>query len=175
MLEMVLVRLSHVRRESLLNKAGYTLIEMMVTLAIVSILASVALPYAKMSYIRHNEMELRHSLRQIRGAIDLFYRDWNEGKLNKISGLASSDGYPRNLQVLVEGVPVAGKLNEKKKYLRRIPRDPFSKQSLPAKDQWFYVGYRDGADSQEWGGEDVYDVRSRSSRMALDESYYRDW
>lgn len=148
---------------------------MVVTVAIISVLATMALPYAKMSMVRNQEMELKRSLREIRSAIDHFHRDWKQGELNKLQGAASQDGYPRTLQWLVEGVQLSGKLEQKKKYLRRIPVDPFADQSLPASEQWHYIGYRDAADSEQWNEEDVYDIRSRSERKALNKSHYHEW
>lgn len=157
------------------NRQGYTLIEMVVTLAIVSILATMALPYAKMGVIRQHEFELKEALREIRSAIDHFHIDWQEGRINKLSGSVSKSGYPTTLQILVEGVPLAGQLEGKKKYLRRIPLDPFNRELNSDLTPWHYVGYRDGADAQEWNEEDVYDIRSRSEKQALNKSNYRDW
>ncbi|MBD3670664.1 MAG: type II secretion system protein [Gammaproteobacteria bacterium] len=154
---------------------GFSLIEMVATLAIVSILAAMAMPYAKMGIIRNQEFELQRSLREIRNALDEFHRDWKNERHNKLEQTASRNGYPVSLQVLVDGVPLAGQISGRKKYLRRIPRDPFTDQSLPVTQHWQLIGYKDDPDTDTWNGEDIYDVRSKSSRQALNKSYYRDW
>lgn len=148
---------------------------MIATLAIISILTLMALPYGKMIVIRNHELELQRSLREIRTAIDTFHYDWANGKHNKLEKTASSNGYPITLDILVEGVPLAGKISERKKYLRRLPVDPFSDQSLPVAQQWQVVGYHDEPNTSQWNGEDVYNVHSLSHRQALNKSYYRDW
>lgn len=157
------------------RQRGYTLIEMMVTLVIISILASVALPYAKLNIIREQERELKVSLREIRSAIDHFHLDWQEGRINKVAGVASKQGYPINLDILVDGVPLSGKLDEKKKYLRRIPLDPFMQREGETESAWRLIGYRNEVDDEDWNGEDVYDIRSQSERSAINNSNYRDW
>src|SRR4030065_508490 len=82
---------------------GYPLIELLVTLVVLSILAAAALPYAEMTVTRTKELELRRALREVRTAIDRFHEDWLSGKISKTNADASDDGYPRSLQVLVEG------------------------------------------------------------------------
>lgn len=157
------------------NNKGLTLIEMIATLAIVSILAMTALPFVKMNSIRNKELNLQLSLRTIRSAIDDFHKDWEDGKFKKIDSPASSDGYPKTLKILVEGVPLAGNLDKKKKYLRKIPSDPFADKTSTDETSWLYIGYRDDPNTDQWNGEDVYDVRSRSKSQALNKSYYHDW
>jgi len=154
---------------------GYTLIEMAVTLAIISIIAAVAMPFAKTISIRSKEMVLQSSLREIRSAIDNFHNDWQEGKINKIEKIASPNGYPITLDVLVGGVRLSGKLEARKKYMRRIPMDPFADPTLRPSLHWQRIGYMDAPDTDQWNGEDVYDVRSLSNRAALDKSLYHDW
>lgn len=157
------------------RSAGLTLMEMLVTLAILSILASAAMPYAEITVKRNREVELKRALREIRTAIDRFHADWQDGKVAKMSGVASINGYPKQLQHLVDGVQLVG-VSEKRKYLRRIPTDPmvFDKTGM-ANHAWLLVSYRDAPDSQTWGGEDVYDVRSSSDRLALDKTRYDAW
>lgn len=156
-------------------EGGFTLVEVLVTLVILGILASAALPYAEVAVKRDQELELRRSLRQIRTAIDQFHRHWEQGRISEVSGVASRDGYPKTLAVLVEGVRLAGEGGKRHYYLRRIPRDPFADQSLPPAEQWQLRGYRDPPDTQSWGGKDVYDVKSRSRGKALDGSRYAEW
>ena len=157
--------------------AGLTLIELIVTLVILSILASAALPYAEITVRRERETELRSGLREIRTAIDRFHENWRlGGRIPKISDVAGDDGYPRTLEILVNGVTPPGAAADKRiRYLRRMPRDPFADQTLPSVEQWALRGYQDAPDTLIWNGKDVYDVRSRSDKQALDGSYYRDW
>ena len=156
---------------------GMTLLELLVTLAILSILAVAALPYAEMTIIRGKELELRRSLREIRTAIDRCHDDWASGKVSKLSAGLSADGYPKTLQVLVDGVESAqGNAIETNylKFLRRIPEDPFATGSERA-SQWIPRGYQESKDTLIWSGKDVYDVRSSSNGTAIDGSRYRDW
>lgn len=162
----------------LLNKAkqkGITLIELIVTLVILSILAVAALPYAELSVKRNKEIELRRSLRIIRMAIDDFHEDWKTGKIPKTSDVASDDGYPRTLSILTEGVDLATATGKRKKYLRRILPNPFVEQSMFSEQQWFLRSYQDEIDATSWGEQDVYDIRYNSTKKALDGSQYADW
>jgi len=154
---------------------GLTLIELLVALVILSILAAAALPYAELTVRRDKELELRRALREMRSAIDVFHDDWTTGKISKTSEGASDDGYPKTLQILVDGMDTGQAKDGKRKYLRRIPRDPFANASKPAEEQWVLRGYQDQRDSILWGGKDVYDVRSASDAQALDGSRYKDW
>lgn len=155
--------------------AGLTLIEMLVTLTIVSILAAMALPYAENAVRRGKEMELRQALRDIRGAIDRFHTDWEIGKIGKTVAGVSDDGYPKTLQVLVDGVEASGAKGGKAKYLRRIPRDPFADATRPVTEHWVLRGYQDDATALSWNGRDVYDIRTASQRAASDGSRYDQW
>lgn len=155
--------------------SGLTLMELLVTLAILSILASAALPYAEVTVRRTNELELRRSLREIRTAIDKFHADWKAGKISKLSGTASTNGYPKELLVLVQGVSISGS-TEKRKYLRRIPTDPMAVSREELTDfSWRLISYRDKPDTLTWGGDDVYDIHSSSDKQALDRTYYYNW
>jgi general secretion pathway protein G len=155
------------------RQAGFTLIEVLVTMVLLAIIASVAMPYAEMTVRRQKELELRRGLREIRTALDRFHADWREDLIAPLAGAASRDGYPVRLSVLIEGVRLTD--GRTRKYLRRIPRDPFADQSATTGDHWRLIGYRDSVEGTEWGREDVYDVRSRSERQAIDGSRYEDW
>jgi general secretion pathway protein G len=152
---------------------GFTLMEVLITLVLLAIIASVAMPYAEMTVRRQKELELRRGLREIRTAVDHFHRDWQQDLVAPPAGAASRDGYPVRLAVLVEGVRLVD--GRTRKYLRRIPRDPFADQALPAESHWRLIGYRDAFDASDWGRDDVYDIRSRSDRQAIDRSRYIDW
>lgn len=158
-----------------MRQRGLTLIELLVSLVILSLLAGAALPFAEKTVQRERELELRRALRDMRTAIDRFHRDWKLGKLSRVDNVASEDGYPRSLILLVEGVPRAGSTDRHEKYLRRIPRDPFADGTLATSEQWQLIGYQDAADTTQSSAHDVYDVRSKSERQALDGSRYRDW
>jgi len=163
------------RRASWSSSRGLTLVELLVTLAILSILAAAALPYAEVTVRREKELELKRALRDVRTAVDAFYDDWKGGKISKTSTAASEDGFPKTLQVLVEGADAGDAKGSKRKYLRRIPRDPFADPATPPAEQWILRGYQDAADSIVWGGRDIYDVRSASDNTALDGTKYKEW
>lgn len=147
--------------------AGVTLIELMVTMAILSILAAGILPLSQVTCKRTKELELKRNLRNIRTALDDYKRLSDEGK---IPVEASGSGYPKNLEVLVEGVDLAGPVSLKRKFLRRIPGDPFTEDGV-----WGLRSYTDEQDSGTWGGQDVYDIYSKNDKQALDGSYYKKW
>lgn len=154
---------------------GLTLIELLVVLAILSILAVSALPFAELTVRRSKELELRRALRDIRTAIDRVHEDWESERISRISGALSKDGFPKTLKVLVEGVPVGDAPGSKRKYLRRIPRDPFPQSTSSTGELWELRGYQQEFDSDAWNEEDVFDVRSTSDKVAIDGSRYKDW
>lgn len=149
------------------NRAGVTLIELLVVMVILSTLAAGIMPLSQMAYKRSKEIALKQNLRMIRKALDEYKALVDEGK---IQTQAFSSGYPKSLEVLVEGVDLQGPVPFRKKFLRRIPKDPMTKDGA-----WGLRSYFDEPDSDTWGGEDVYDVHSKSEKQALDGSYYKDW
>jgi len=155
--------------------AGVTFIELLVTLVILSILAAAAIPYAELTVRRTRELELHRALRTVRTAIDRFHEDWETGRISHLSDAASVDGYPRTLQVLVQGVPAAGPRGGTVRYLRRIPRDPFANPRQAPTRQWALRGYQDFTNAPTWDGKDVYDIHSRSPLTAINGTHYRDW
>jgi general secretion pathway protein G len=149
------------------NSNGVTLIELIVTMAIMAVLAMAVAPLSRITYKRSKEIELRQDLRIIREAIDGYKKVVDE---NKIAKQALASGYPESLDVLVKGVTLQGPVPVKQKFLRRIPKDPMTEDG-----EWGLRAYDDEPDSDIWGGQDVYDVYSKSDDTALDGSLYRDW
>jgi general secretion pathway protein G len=154
---------------------GFTLVEMLVVLGIMAILASIAVPFAQTVVRRSNELELRSALRTVRAALDKFNIDWKNGKISKFCDCASDDGYPRTLKVLTEGAEMQGPMDKKIKYLRHIPRDPFADQAVAVDEQWGLRSYADDPVVGTWGGQDVYDIYTKTERKASDGTKYSDW
>lgn len=150
-----------------------TLIELMVTLAIMAALALIVVPVAEVTLQRQKENELRQALREIRGAIDAYKKAVDEGRIQK---RADASGYPPSLKLLVEGVLDAqNPVNAKIYFLRRIPRDPmFPENEADPEKTWGKRSYAsEPADPKE--GEDIYDVYSRSEKVGLNGVPYRNW
>lgn len=145
---------------------GFTLIELMITVAILALLASVAAPLAELSVQRNREGELRQALREIRGAIDSYKRAADDGRIERA---ADASGYPASLAALVEGVPDKRKTDGTKLYfLRRVPEDPMTGEA------WGLRSYESSADDPRQG-EDVYDVFSKSEDTGLNGVPYGKW
>lgn len=153
---------------------GVTLVEMLVSLAILAILASVVLPFGQLSKVRTQEAELRHALRSIRLSIDKFHDACVSGKIQTNSEYASSNCYPKNLEVLFEGVESTDSDVELLYFIRRIPSDPFAEEDAEPIDHWEVRGYTDSPDGT-WAGDDVFDIRVIHDTVALDGSEYRSW
>lgn len=153
--------------------SGFTLIELVVTVAIVGILASVAVPLSELGMQRMKEQELRSALRQIREALDAYKQATDEGRIQR---RADGSGYPRSLDELAGGVEDAkNPVRTKIYFLRRLPRDPFYSQAdVPAADTWGKRAYASPPDAP-FEGEDVFDVSSLSDRMGLNGVPYREW
>ncbi len=135
--------------------------------AVLGILAGIAFPVAKFTTKRIKETELRAALRDMRNAIDEHKRFSDAGLLPVELG---TDGYPKELAVLVEGVDIVGQIDRKAKFLRRIPVDP-----MTGTDEWGMRSYQDDWDATSWGGEDVYDVYSLSAGVGLNGVPYAKW
>jgi len=151
------------------KQAGVTLVELVVTIAVLLIMAGALVPIAKFAVKRQKELELRRSLRTMRQAIDTYKKFCDTGVIQK-SGV-DSECYPPDLETLVDGVEKTGALGQKVKFLRRIPVDPMTQ----TKD-WGLRSYQDDADSDSWGHENVFDVYTTSRGKALDgKTSYKDW
>ncbi|MBA9848514.1 type II secretion system protein [Ralstonia pickettii] len=152
---------------------GFTLIEMLITVVLVGILASVVVPLTEMSVRRGKEQELRAALREIRGAIDAYKRAGDEGRIYRS---ATTTGYPATLDVLVEGAQDMKDPGRRKIYfLRRVPRDPMNPDlKLAPTATWGKRSYASEADRPK-EGDDVYDVYSTSQRVGLNGQPYAQW
>jgi len=150
-------------------EAGLTLLELIIACTILLILASAAIPIQRYTIVRQREAELRRDLREMRDAIDR-YKDLADS--NKIRVQVGSEGYPPDLETLVKGVAVggAGATGHNIRFLRRIPVDPMTGQT-----DWGMRSVQDDPDSQSWGGNNVFDVYSKSTGTAMDGTKYSDW
>lgn len=153
------------------RQAGMTFIELLVVTVMLLILASAALPLTRVTLQRQKEVELRRVLREMRTAIDRFKDAADLGVIAATDLKAGSEGYPPSLETLVDGVAMTGDATGKKlKLLRRIPFDPMTGEA-----EWGMRSYQDRADATTWGGQNVYDVYSKSEGTALDGTKFRDW
>ncbi len=156
---------------------GFTLIEMVVVLAIVAILAAAAVPLQELAVRRVQESALREALRAIRGAIDA-HRDAVQARRNAPGGDGSP--YPPTLEALVDGVPLLDEQGQPRSdgprlyLLRRLPRDPFADPALPAADTWA-LRASSSPPAAPAPGSDVFDIASRSPRRAIDGTAYAQW
>ncbi len=165
---------------------GVTLIELLVTLVIMFILASVALPYTKISAKRSQELELRQTLRTVRLAIDSFRRDWARDGNNLLGPLCVKNqlackeqtglsGYPKTLETLLK-IELSGEEAQVgqeasiRRYLRKIPKDPITNST-----EWGLRCYQDEVEESRWCGEDVFDIFSTSDKIGIDGIPYREW
>lgn len=147
------------------NHKGFTLAELVMVVALIAVLSAMVLPVAKFTVKRRKEAELRLALRQVRTAIDEYKRLSDQGLIPvKIGG----EGYPEELEELVEGVEIVGQ-ETKRRFLRRIPVDPMTDE------EWELRSYQDDIDDTSWGGQNVYDIRTASDGVALDGTKYAEW
>jgi general secretion pathway protein G len=146
---------------------GFTIVELAVVAAMIAILTAMVVPVAKYTLKRQDEIELRYQLRLMRDAIDK-YKQFSD--LGLIPMQLGSEGYPKDLTTLVEGVTLVGQLDKKQKFLRRVPIDPMTKKA-----EWGMRSFQDEPDTVAWGGQNIYDVFSLSDGRAIDGTFYKDW
>lgn len=156
-----------------MRSRGFTLIELVITVAVIAVLASIAQPLAELSAQRTNEHDLRKALRDIRDALDAYKRAADEGRILRA---ADESGYPPSLEALVAGVPDAkSPAGAKLYFLRRIPRDPFAvSPAAGAAETWGMRSYASPPDRPS-PGRDVFDVHSLSTRAGLNGVPFREW
>jgi general secretion pathway protein G len=147
--------------------AGMTLLELVVACGILITLAGMAVPMAEVTIKRQREAELRYDLMEMRNAIDR-YKDAADHNLIRVE--VGTEGYPPDLQTLVDGVQLAGAPDRHVRFLRSIPVDP-----MTGTKDWGLRSVQDDPDSDSWGGQDVFDVYTKSQGVALDGTNYKDW
>jgi len=167
-------RLNNVRPTISIQQNGFTILELIIVIMILSVLTTAAVPMVRNSVKRERESELRLALRQLRKAIDDYKRfnDMSGGAAIPIE-LRTPSGYPKELKTLVEGFTpanVVGTSQNRIRFLRKIPVDPMTGDS-----EWGMRSYKDKPDSTEWGGDDIYDVFSKSNDKALNGTLYKNW
>jgi general secretion pathway protein G len=150
------------------RQRGMSLVELIVAFSILMMLTGMAVPLARYKVRREREKELRYALREIRVAIDKYKDDADGGKLGQIK--MGTEGYPETLQSLVDGVKLPGDVDKKKKYLRRIPKDPFTNNA-----EWGMRSMQDDPKSLAWGGQHVFDIYSKTTERAPDGTPYSEW
>jgi len=155
------------------NARGFTLIELVITVAIMGLLATTAMPLLELTVKRGKEAELHAALREIRTALDAYKRAAEQGHIEQE---ADASGYPPSLQVLVDGVEDTASPDHKLIYfMRRIPRDPFYPDSaVPPQETWGLRSYASTPGDPQ-AGDDVFDIHSLATGTALDGSAYRTW
>ncbi|MEW5805800.1 MAG: type II secretion system protein [Acidobacteriota bacterium] len=153
------------------GRCGVTIIELICVVAIMLIIASVAMPVGRNIIKKQKEIELRRALREIRMAIDEFHE-----LASRFPGVRqqldadNEDLYPPDLETLVEGIDLGLAVERKAKFLRRIPVDP-----MTGTTEWGFRSSRDEPDSEFWGGENIFDIYTKSNDTALDGTKYKDW
>ena len=155
----------------MVSEKGFTFIELLVVATIVLILASAIMPLVRVTATRQREAELRRDLREMRIAIDKFKDAADAARISPLDLKPDAQGYPADLEVLVEGVTAANDQSGRKlKFLRRVPVDPMTHNT-----EWGMRSYQDEPDATRWGGQNVYDVYTKFDGTALDGTKYKEW
>ena len=150
---------------------GYSFVELLVVSVMLLVLASAVLPLSKVTIQRQREAELRRSLREIRTAIDNHKDAVDLGLIGGANVQVGSEGYPPDLETLVDGIEVLNDASGRKlRFLRRIPFDPMTRST-----EWGLRSYQDDPDTTSWGGDNVYDIHTTSRGSALDGTNYDEW
>ena len=153
------------------GQRGFTFLELVIVTAILMILASTIMPMTQVVSQRQREVELRRALREMRTAIDKFRDAVDQGQIPTTELEPGNEGYPPDLETLVNGVSAANDATGRKlKFLRKIPIDPMTNST-----DWGKRAYQDRPDSQSWGGKNVFDIYTTFQGTALDGTKYRDW
>jgi general secretion pathway protein G len=155
------------RRGCCAADAGMTLLELIIACGILLILTSAAIPMTRVVVKRQKEQQLHEALRQVRNAIDR-YKDAADQNLIKVD--VDTNGYPPDLDTLVKGVQLSGAADKKVRFLRKVPVDPMTNNT-----DWGLRSVQDDLDSTSWGGQNVFDIYSKSTATALDGTKYSDW
>ena len=150
-------------------QSGFTLLELIITLAILGILVAGAMPIARNSIKREREMELRRKLREVRQALDRYKSFCDMGQVGPLDRKVDDECYPPTLEILVEGIHPPN-TTRTVRFLRRIPKDP-----MTGKEEWGLRSMQDEPDTGSWGGQNVFDVYSKSEGTALNGTKYKDW
>ncbi len=152
------------------GQRGLTLIELIVGFTILLLLTTMALPLTRFKVRREKEKELRRSLVELRNAIDKYKDACDYQQLAPTSQKPDADCYPESLEILVEGVKASGSVDKKIKFLRRIPKDPFT-----GTREWGIRSTRDDPKSTSWGGQNVFDIYTKTYEKARDGTAYAEW
>jgi general secretion pathway protein G len=150
------------------SQAGLSLVELIVAFTILLTLTAMALPMARYKVRREKEQSLRQGLKEIRTAIDKYKDMADRGELGQTK--LGTENYPETLEILVEGVKIPGPEDKKVKFLRRMPKDPFTNST-----DWGKRSTQDDPKSQSWGGQNVFDVFSKTMERAPDGTPYSEW
>ncbi len=150
------------------HQRGLTLVELIVAFTIMTLLAAMAVPLARAKVRRERERELRWALREVRAAIDKYKDLCDAQRLGAVK--VDTDCYPEKLEMLVEGVKLAGTVDKKIRFLRRVPKDPMTNSY-----DWGLRSFQDEPTSTSWGGQNVFDVYSKSREKAPDGTPYAEW